>query len=488
MRRVTILLFLVVAVAVLAHNPKREFRGAWLQTVYQSQYARQSTAQNKEYLSELLDRLQQAGINAVIFQIRPSADAFYESDIEPWSRFLSGTIGKSPSPKWDPLEFMVEECHARGMELHAWLNPYRVTTSKNEKLPHNHIYHKHPERFVTYGGKIYFDPGIPENREYIERVVDDIVSRYDVDAIHFDDYFYPYPIARKPFPDDKSYKKYGKGMARDDWRRHNVDMLVEGVHKVISERKPWVRFGISPFGIWRNKSSDARGSATSGMENYSALYADVLLWSKCGWVDYVMPQIYWEIENERAPYSVLVDWWAHNANGRHLIVGQDVERTMAYKDIESSDSTQLHHKMKQVRGYSSINGSCWWWGYIFADNHKGIVDSLTGDFYSTYALPPTYPWKSDKRPKAVEKLKCEGSIISWKEPKLHNKATDVSKYVIYYFPEGAIHDIEQSDAIIAITTECSYDLEELQPGTYMVTAVDRLNNESKPEKLRISDI
>lgn len=486
MKRIGLMILLMLTVVAHAQNPKREFRGAWLQTVYQSQYARQSTAENKKYLSELLDRLQEAGINAVIFQVRPSADAFYESKIEPWSRFLTGTAGKAPQPMWDPLAFMVEECHARGMELHAWLNPYRVTTSKNEKLPRGHIYYKHPERFVTYDGKVYFDPGIPENRKYIARVVDDIVSRYDVDAIHFDDYFYPYPVAKRQFPDDKSYKKYGKGMARDDWRRRNVDMLVEEVHETIAKRKPWVRFGISPFGIWRNKVNDRRGSETSGMENYSALYADVLQWSEHGWVDYMMPQVYWEIENKRASYSILVDWWAKNANDRFMIIGQDVERTMKYADIApSTEATQLRHKMNLAREYPTIQGSCWWWGYIFADNHAGIVDSLAGEFYSTYALPPAYPWISDKAPKAVEKLKYKDNLLSWKEPKKHGKTTDVVKYVVYYFPDGMETDIEQSDAIIAITTECSFDLDEPLPGVYMVTAVDRVNNESEPNKIRI---
>ena len=248
-----------------------------------------------------------------------------------------------------------------------------------------------------------------------------------------------------------------------------------------------MRFGISPFGIWRNKTSDDRGSATSGMENYSTLYADVLRWSEQGWIDYVIPQVYWEIENERASYSVLVDWWAGNTNGRHLFIGQDVERTMKYADIApSTEATQLRHKMRLAGAHSSVGGSCWWWGYILADNHQGIADSLAGDFYSTYALPPCYPWKSDKKPKMVENLKCDGTLMSWKAPKQHNKTTDAVKFVIYYFPEGTTPDIEQAEAIIAITEECGYDLEILSAGTYMVTAVDRLNNESEPTILSIA--
>ena len=290
----------LAALTISAANPKHEFRGAWLHTVHQGQYARMTTDETKKYLEDQLDKLKAAGCNAVVFQVRPSADAFYESELEPWSRLLTGTAGKAPSPDWDPLVFMIEQSHARGMELHAWLNPYRVTSSNNEKLASSHIYHKHPERFVKYDGKLYFDPGLPENREFIESVVADIVSRYDVDAIHMDDYFYPYPVKGKDFPDDKSYAEYGNGMDRGDWRRQNVNLLIEGLHETIAVTKPWVRLGISPFGIWRNKSSDPKGSDTNGLQNYDELYADVLLWTEKGWVDYMLPQLYWTLEKKVA--------------------------------------------------------------------------------------------------------------------------------------------------------------------------------------------
>ena len=200
------------AFAAETTNPKTEFRGAWIHTVHQGQYAKMTTEENKAYLRDILDKLKVAGCNAVVFQVRPSADALYPSEFEPWSRFLTGKAGVAPAPMWDPLQFMIDESHARGMELHAWLNPYRVTTSKNEKLPANHIYNKYPERFLTYDGKLYFDPGLPENRKFIEDVVKDIVTRYNVDAIHMDDYFYPYPVKGVVFPDGKSFCKV--------WKRH----------------------------------------------------------------------------------------------------------------------------------------------------------------------------------------------------------------------------------------------------------------------------
>ena len=306
-------------------NPLREFRGAWLHTVWQTQYKSRGTEANKRVLEQQLDSLHLAGINAVFFQVRPQADAFYDSKMEPWSCYLTDG-GKAPVPFWDPLEFMVEQCHKRGMELHAWLNPYRVTSKTKQiaALPKKHIYHKHPERFLRYDGKLYFDPGLPENREFIGQIVEDIIRRYDVDGIHFDDYFYPYPVKGKEFPDAKSYAKYGKGMKRADWRRRNVDLLIKEVHERISAVKPWVRFGVSPFGIYRNKKSDPKGSDTNGLENYDSLYADVLLWEGKGWVDYLMPQLYWELDHKSASYRVLIDWWNRNVSNRHLYIGQDV--------------------------------------------------------------------------------------------------------------------------------------------------------------------
>ena len=250
----------------------------------------------KQTLINQLNSLQGAGINAIIFQVRPEADALYASQYEPWSRFLTGVQGKVPEPYWDPMQFMIEECHKRGMEFHAWINPYRVKTSLKNELSPIHIYNSHPEWFVTYGDQLYFDPALPESRNHICKVVTDIVSRYDVDAIHMDDYFYPYPIKGKDFPDDASFARYGGGFSnKADWRRSNVNILIQKIHETVRGLKPWVKFGVSPFGIYRNQKSDPLGSDTNGLQNYDDLYADVLLWARKGWVDYNIPQIYWQI-------------------------------------------------------------------------------------------------------------------------------------------------------------------------------------------------
>ena len=252
--------------------PKREFRAAWIQSV-NGQFRGMPTEKLKQNLIGQLNSLQKAGINAIIFQVRPEADALYASRLEPWSRFLTGVQGKAPEPYWDPMQFMIDECHKRGMEFHAWINPYRTKTTLKSELAPNHVYNVHPEWFVTYGDQLYFDPALPESRRHICMVVSDIVSRYDVDAIHMDDYFYPYPIKGKDFPDDASFARFGGGFSnKGDWRRSNVNVLIKKLHETIREIKPWVKFGVSPFGIYRNESSDPLGSKTKGLQNYDDLY------------------------------------------------------------------------------------------------------------------------------------------------------------------------------------------------------------------------
>lgn len=460
-------------------QPVREFRGAWIHTIFQKQYSNQTTQENKAYLRRQLDSLRLCGCNAIIFQVRPQADALYPSKLEPWSRHLSGTAGVAPSPMWDPLKFMIAEAHARGMELHAWLNPYRITTSPGEVLPKEHIYHRHPERFLEYDGKLYFDPALAENREFIVSVVDDIVSRYDVDAIHMDDYFYPYPKPGVDFPDDASYALTGNGMDRGDWRRQNVNLLIEQIHKAIVARKPWVRFGISPFGIWRNKKSDPRGSNTNGLENYDALYADVTLWTRKGWVDYMLPQLYWALDHPSAPTESLAYWWNDNANGRHMYFGQCVAWTMDKPDMKpSSDPNQLAHKIRLSRQLPNVQGNCWWPAYDLTRNYRGVADSLIHKEQSRIALVPSYPWIDSIAPDPVRNLKADssGSNISlhWNAPRTSDPLQVPRFYVIY-----------RDSQIIAVTDATSFTDSHATPGrhTYSVTVLDRANNESRPTSL-----
>ena len=475
---ITLIAAVSALVSAQATNPKHEFRGAWMHTIGQRQY-KKPTAELQTYLIDQLDKLQAAGVNAVLFQVRHSADALYPSNLEPWSRFLTEN-GQAPDPYWDPLQFMIEQAHARGMELHAWLNPYRVTTSKNEKLPKNHIFHKEPGRFVDYAdNKKYFDPGLPENREFITDVVMDIVNRYDVDGIHFDDYFYPYPVSGKDFPDNKSYKKYGKGMNRDDWRRQNVDMLIKDIHDAIAaSSKPWVRFGVSPFGIWRNKSSDPRGSDTNGLQNYDALYADVLLWDKEGWVDYTLPQLYWELEHPRASTLTLCDWWNNAGLKQHLYIGQDVHNIMKHPDLApSTNPTQLDHKIQLSRAAENVHGNCWWPGYAITSNMEGVADSLSTNQQSTVALVPEYTWKTSVTPEPVTASLASGKL-TWSRPEVKGTTDDVNRFVVYRFDENTkTLDFNNPANIVAVTYQTEYT--PATPGIYAVTGLNRVNKEGK---------
>ena len=495
MRRILILLFLIISFSVIAQNPKREFRGAWLHVIGQSQWMNKTVAQQKRYIEEQLDLLQQAGCNAVIFQVRPTADALYKSELEPWSYWLTGKRGKAPSPIWDPMEYAIEEAHKRGMEFHAWLNPYRVTSNAKEVLPQDHLYHKEPNRFIKFNGQTFFDPAYPENRDHICEVVKDIVDRYDVDGIHIDDYFYPYPNNGKKFQDDDaSYKKFGNGMERNAWRRNNVDLLIEQLHHTIKDEKEWVRFGVSPFGIWRNKKSDPRGSESSGLQNYDDLYADVLLWAKNGWVDYLAPQLYWTLDLKAAPSRHLAKWWNDNANGVDVYIGQDVQRTMTNADPGNNDKNELDTKVKLSRNLPNVKGNIWWHGYWVTDNLNGVADSLALKYQSTIALPPQYGNLKEK-PEAVKNLKLlkeRGKVyLTWDKYPVNAKesAKDAIRYVVYQFFPGEQVDIEDAETIIALTPYNTVLVEDSGEGptaegsTFIVTALDRLNRESEPVTL-----
>lgn len=306
-----LLLLLVVApqwaMAKGGNGDKREFRGAWIQCV-NGQFQGMSTQAMQQTLTHQLDELQKDGVNAIIFQVRPECDALYQSNIEPWSRYLTGKQGKAPSPYWDPLKWMVDQCHRRGMELHAWINPYRAKTKGTVELALNHVAIQRPSSVFSYDGQFILNPAKAENREYIYKVTEDIVSRYDIDGFHIDDYFYPYPVAGIKIPDEQDYRANSNGIADiNDWRRYNVNVFIKELGEHIHKIKPWVKFGVSPFGIYRNKRNDPNGSDTHGLQNYDDLFADVLMWVNNGWVDYCVPQLYWEIGNKAADYLTLIN-------------------------------------------------------------------------------------------------------------------------------------------------------------------------------------
>ncbi|MCE8558143.1 family 10 glycosylhydrolase [Bacteroides fragilis] len=492
LRKLILLLALFLATGVGAQiqqqspYPKREFRGAWIQAV-NGQFRGIPTEKLKQTLIDQLNSLQGAGINAIIFQVRPEADALYASQLEPWSRFLTGVQGQAPSPYWDPMQFMIDECHKRGMEFHAWINPYRVKTSLKSELAANHLYNIHPEWFVTYNNQLYFDPALPESRRHICMVVADIVSRYDVDAIHMDDYFYPYPAKGVDFPDDASFARYGGGFTnRADWRRSNVNILIQKIHETIRGLKPWVKFGISPFGIYRNEKNDPLGSKTNGLQNYDDLYADVLLWTRNGWVDYNIPQIYWQIGHPAADYETLVKWWAKNTENRPLFIGQSVMNTVQNADPKNPSINQLPRKMALERAYQTIGGSCQWPASAVVENAGKYRDALVQEYHKYPALVPVFDFMDDKAPGKVRKVKKvwteDGYMLFWTAPKAKDEMDRAVQYVVYRFDGKEKVNIDDASHIVAITRNNFYKLPYDDGKTkyrYVVTALDRLHNESK---------
>ena len=471
--------------------PKREFRGAWIQAVNGQWQGIGRDAMQAELTREL-NALQADGINAILFQVRVEGDALYASQLEPWSRYLTGQQGTPPSPYWDPLQWMVEQCHARGMEIHAWINPYRAKTKGTTALASTHYAIQHPERCFQYQDLMIFDPGLPENRHFICQVAQDIISRYDVDGFHIDDYFYPYPVAGVPIPDDASYLAYGQGRNRGDWRRENVNTFIRELRDAIRAVKPWVKFGVSPFGIYRNHRSWAGGSATNGTQNYDDLYADVLLWVNEGWIDYNIPQIYWEIGNKAADYDTLIRWWSENAYARPLYIGQDVERTVKATDLRNPSQNQMAAKYALQRGLPGVHGSCQWYARAVVDDKGGYGTTLRNYYHRTPALQPLMPWLDKKAPGKPRKVKAvwteDGYMLFWTAPRGKKPMDEARLYAVYVFPKGMKIDLENMNQLVCITAD-THVLLPYSNGetkwTYVVTALDRLQNESKGKKVNV---
>lgn len=492
----TVCLLLLSSISAYSDGSlKREFRGAWIQCV-NGQFLGMGTRQMQDVLSSQLDILKDCGVNAIIFQVRPECDALYNSPYEPWSRFLTGKQGQAPSPYWDPLEWMVEQCHKRGMELHAWINPYRAKTKTTTELSRKHIAIKHPELVFAYDGQMILNPGIPENRDYICKVVADIVARYDIDGLHIDDYFYPYPVAGLSIHDNEEFVKYNNGIKDiNDWRRFNVNLFMEQLYKTIHDVKPWVKFGVSPFGIYRNKrSAPSIGSMTNGLQNYDDLYADVLMWVNNGWVDYCVPQLYWQIGNKAADYETLIKWWNKYAGKRHLYIGEDVERTVKYADLNNSRINQLPAKRKLHAEMDNVNGTVLWYAKAVVDN-VGNYRSLLKNVYWKYpAFVPTMPYIDGKAPKKVRKVKIvdiDGKpVLFWKKPKGKGWKNEAVRYVVYRFSDGERVNTDDPSKIVAVTTDEFYEIpvRDIEPGRkirFAVTALDRMSNESKPKNKKI---
>jgi uncharacterized lipoprotein YddW (UPF0748 family) len=487
----TLLACLSLSVFAQAQTPpKREFRAAWIATVNNIDYPSNknlSVDSQKVEFTKLLDRHKEAGLNAVIVQIRSNGDALYPSDTEPWAEQLTGLQGRAPAPFYDPLAFMIQEARKRGLEFHAWFNPYRAVPNVNTAiLAQNHVAIRRPDLLLPFGNLRILNPGLPEVRTYITQVVMEVVRRYDIDAVHFDDYFYPYPSAGVVLNDTATFTQHNRSFTNlADWRRDNVDLLIKMVSDSIKATKAWVKFGISPFGIWQNRSaSQPNGSATSGLESYNTLYADSRKWLQQNWVDYMLPQLYWYIGQTAANYQILTNWWAALATTRHLYIGQ-----AAYKVGTETNwsATQVPDQMRLNRQTANVWGSSFYNSKAFNANPLGMRDSLRLDFYKYPALLPLMSWKDNTPPPAptnvLVALTNTTASLKWARALVTaNELDKTRQYAVYRADDYTalnINDVRQLRAIVTDT----FFTEAVVAGrryVYVVTALDRFHNESPP--------
>ncbi len=400
----------------VAVSHSRELRAAWVATVYQLDYpstAGGSASEQRAELIAILDRLAEIGMNAIVFQIRPESDALYASTLEPWSRFLSGTQGSDPG--WDPLAELVAEAHARAIEVHAWINPYRGLTSTSVSAAPNHVTQTLSQHALTYNGMKWMDPGASAVREHVVAVVRDVVTRYDVDGIHFDDYFYPYPDAQNtPFPDGPSYSAYtanGGTLSLGDWRRNNVHLLVEGVAAAIAEVRPSVRFGVSPFGIYR----PGMPPGIVGLDAYATIYCDPLEWVEQGWVDYVAPQLYWPTTQTAQAYGALLPWWAETTSGKAWVFAGNSLTKLGTDSAWTLDEIRQQILITRANRDSGALGNLFFRWQNLADDLLGIASMLEQELYAEPALPPPLIAAQQANP-TPPLLSADGTQVSISHP------------------------------------------------------------------------
>ncbi|MFG1881448.1 glycoside hydrolase family 10 protein [Micromonospora sp. NPDC049102] len=498
-------------------TPKRQFRAMWISSVVNIDWPSKASqtspdriaAQQAEY-RELLDLAERLNHNAVVVQVRPTADALWPSPYEPWSEYLTGVRGQDPG--WDPLAFLVDESHRRNLEFHAWFNPYRVSMpapggagADLDQLAPGHPARRHPDWTFAYppagvaGSRLYYNPGIPEVREFVQTAMMDAVTKYDIDGVHFDDYFYPYPSGTYQVPDDATFAAYNRGFTdRADWRRDNINLLIQEMSGRIKAAKPWVKFGVSPFGIWRNKTADPLGSDTTGSQSYDIISADTRKWIKEEWIDYVVPQLYWYIgQYPAADYARLVPWWAETVRGTRvqLYIGQADYKSgdPAYGPYwqnprELSDHLTLH------RSYPEVQGNVHFSAVQVRANRLGATDIYAAEHYSRLALVPAMPHLPAKPllPPVVTRVtrEADGVRLTWRQPADgRGPLGTATSYAIYRFDGTTLPGrCATSDATHLVDTvratpgdTRSWVDTSVEPGrryTYRLTALDRTANES----------
>lgn len=467
----------------------REFRGAWVATVANIDWPSRPglpAAQQQAEMHAILDRACEIGLNALVLQVRPAADALYASALEPWSEFLSGAQGQPPQPPYDPLALWVQQAHLRGLELHAWFNPYRARHAAARSAPAaSHISQARPELVRRYGDQLWMDPGESAAAGHTLAVVSDVLSRYDVDGIHIDDYFYPYPLALpggggdQPFPDDAPWQRYraaGGLLARDDWRRDNVDRLVQALHQAVQRLRPGARFGISPFGLGR---PDRRPAGIEGFSQYDKLYADVERWIERGWYDYLVPQLYWAIDRAPQAFPVLMDYWHAQVGGsRHhwpglytSAIGLPGRQWRAEELLRQIELTRL----RQTGGHLHFSM------VALMQDRDGIATRLQQETYRTPALPPASPWLSERVPQAPGLAIARDTVQILAAP----EGEPVFNWAVWRRVSGQWRFDVQPAAQAGVALMSS--AREAVPDVVVVSAVSRTGRESVRTTLRLRD-
>lgn len=492
MKNILLILLFILFSTIFSQtqNPKREFRGAWIATVVNIDWPLNkdtSVSVQKENLVNQLDLLSTAGMNAIFFQVRTECDALYKSNFEPWSHWLTGEQGKAPEPFYDPLQFAIEESHKRGMELHAWFNPYRaVRDTALYSLDENHVSVQHPEWIITSKKFKMLDPGLPGVRAHILDVMNDVLINYDIDGIHFDDYFYPYgpKISNE---DSLTYLNHSRGITDiDDWRRDNINLLMKDIYKIVKAEKPYVKFGISPFGIVRNELT-----GTNGFNSYDIIYCDPLNWLDNKIVDYITPQVYWEIGHKKADYAKLVPWWSTVTTERHLYIGQYSSK-MAAPDYGKKKS-EIGDQIRLNRNTPNVLGSVYFSAKSITRNWSGLADSMKNDWYKNIALPPTMEWIDSTPPVKPENVHVvetnTGLLIDWNLPDAATDGEFPNYYLVYKFNSKTEIDLDNPENIITkvLNRKTSYFNLNVSDknATYVITSVDRLHNESEGVLLKV---
>lgn len=476
--------------------PKREIRAVWVATVYNIDWPSRSglpVEEQKRELIEMLEQHKKNGMNAIVYQVRPACDAMYDSKLEPWAKWITGVQGKAPDPYYDPLEMMVEECHKRNMELHAWFNPFRAVSGyENKTLDSSHIAVRHPEMIITYGENKLLNPGLPETRAYVSSVIADVVRRYDIDAVHMDDYFYPYKIEGEIFADHEAFDSFPGNFSDeeiDDWRRNNVDLAIQQIQDSIKALKPWVRFGISPMGVWRNRSLDPRGSDTQTNQTcYDDLYADILKWVENGWFDYVTPQAYRQIGYEIADHKKIAEWWNANSYGMNLYMGHGTHRLDKNSDTrEWQSSKEIIRQVTLARSLPNISGNFYFSSKVFLKDPVDINKTLQEKIYPYPALIPLNPAIPGNKPEPPQSLEVLNDHDNYKLIWKH-AAKPGTYFVVYRFKGKVKGKLDDPANICTITNFMEYELKKqsfcrIRKCKYVVTSVSRTHHESEPSEI-----